>query len=301
MTTPIDLVIGIFLAILTAAMFTIGAVAQKKAVQDLPDIKMSDISTMTPMLKNRTWAIGTAVALLGGIPYILSQSFIGIGYTQLLLSIGLIFLAYSATKMLHEHLGWLEWTGISLILVGTVFLGLAQLSDVTVSLSDPGLLTSSLIFYVIFGIVIAVGFILYKITEWGVAKNMAIISGIFFGVGAFSSQIGTLGLEESNLIIAGVGFFLLIGGNTIATVIVNIAFQKGKAVMVIPLQSSGNYLIPVFAGITIFGQQFNNLVFFILSVILIMVGVFFLSRIQAELEESTSDETATEKITEGDE
>jgi drug/metabolite transporter (DMT)-like permease len=289
MSPTTDTIFGILLAILAAAMFTVGAIGQKKAVQDLPEIKMSDISTMTNMVKNKAWAISTVIGLLGGLPYILSQIFIGIGYTQLLMATGLILLAFLATRTLNESLGKLEWSGIIIILVGTVLLGLAQLSDVNVTLSTPGLFTNALIFYIIFGVAIATGLLLYRFTDWGAAKNMAINSGIWFGVGACSSQIGSLGLEEGNILIAFIGFLVLIGGNVIGTVVVQIAFQKGKAIMAIPLQSAGNYLIPVFAGIILFQQIFLYSFLFWPSVILIMCGVFLLSRIQAEIEE-TADE-----------
>ncbi|MHA1132542.1 MAG: hypothetical protein ACTSQI_00890 [Candidatus Helarchaeota archaeon] len=288
-----DTILGILLAILAAAMFTVGAIGQKKAVQDLPEIKMGDVSTMTPMLKNKIWVICTIIAVIGGAPYIASQSYIGIGYTQLLMSTGLIILAVLAIKMLNENLGKLEWSGILLILLGTVFLGLAQLSDVNVTLSTPGLFNNALIFYLIFGGMIAASLIIYKITEWGAAKNMAINSGLWFGIGACSSQIGTLGLEEGNLVIAAAGFLILLAGNAVGTLVIQIAFQKGKAVMAIPLQSAGNYLIPVFAGLVLFQQTFIFGILFWPSVICIMCGVFLLSRIQAEMETSI-EETETE-------
>lgn len=289
-----DTIIGILLAILAAAMFSVGAIMQKKGVQDIPDIKLSDLDTMKPMLQNRTWVIGTAIALGGGIPYIGSQIFIGIGYTQLVLATGLIFLVFFANRWLGEKLGIFEWAGIASIAGGTIFLGLAQLSDVNVTLSSPGLVFNSVIFYVIFGISIAVGLIIYKITDWAAGKNMAILSGIFFGIGAFSSQIGTLGLEEGNWLIAIIGYLALIIGNAVGTVVVNIAFQKGKAVMIIPLQSAGNYLIPVSAGLLIFQQVFTIGFLFWPAVVAIMVGVFLLSRIQAEMEESKPEESSSD-------
>ena len=284
MQTFLDTIFGVLLAILAAAMFSFGVIFQKKAVQDLPNIKMSDLKTITPMIKNKTWLIGIIIGGAGGLPYIASQSFIGIGYTQLMLSTGLIILAYGAIRMLHERLGLLEWGGISSIVAGTIFLGLAQLSDVNITLSSPNFFSNALLFYIIFGVLIAVGLILYKVTNWGAAKNLAINSGIWFGLGAVSSQIGTLGLEEWNLLVAAFGYLILIAGNAISTLVVNVAFQKGKAVLIIPLQSSGNYLIPVFAGIFLFQQIFTYWFFFWPSVICIMCGVILLARIQAELE-----------------
>jgi drug/metabolite transporter (DMT)-like permease len=287
MSTPLETLLGILLALLAAAMFTFGALFQKKGVQDLPDIKMSDIKTMTPMLKSKIWVIGVIVGTAGGAPYILSQSYIGIGYTQLLLASGLILLAYMASRMLHEPLGKIEYSGIAVIVAGSICLGLVQLQDISESLFlDATFIKNAIIFYIIFGSLIAVGLILYKITNWGVAKNLAINSGIWFGIGACSSQIGTLGLETWNLLIVAFGFGILLAGNTIGTIVVNIAFQKGKAIMVIPLQAAGNYLIPVFAGLWLFQQTFKSGIWLWPAIILIMVGVLLLSRIQAEVETS---------------
>jgi drug/metabolite transporter (DMT)-like permease len=291
-----DTIIGVLLAILAAAMFSFGVIFQKKGVQDLPNIKMSDLKTITPMIKNKTWLIGVIIGAAGGLPYIASQSYIGIGYTQLMLSTGLIILAYGAIRMLHERLGLFEWSGISCIVAGTIFLGLAQMSDVNVTLSSPNFFSNALLFYIIFSVLIAVGLIVYKITSWGAAKNLAINSGIWFGLGAVSSQIGTLGLEEWNLLVAAFGYLILLAGNAISTLIVNVAFQKGKAVLVIPIQSSGNYLIPVFAGIFLFQQTFLYSFFFWPSVICIMAGVILLARIQAELEKPRSDAGKKEEI-----
>jgi drug/metabolite transporter (DMT)-like permease len=231
--------------------------------------------------------IGVLIGTAGGGPYIASQYFIGIGYTQLLLATGLILLAYTAIRILHEKLGKWEWSGISCILGGTVLLGLAQLSDVKVTISSPNFFTYTVIFYVAFGGLIAAGLVIYKITNWGAAKNLAINSGIWFGIGACSSQIGTLGLEEWNLVVAGFGYMVLLAGNAVGTLVVNIAFQKGKAIMIIPLQASGNYLIPVFAGLVLFQQTFKYGIAFWFSLVFIMCGVFLLSRIQAELEKPT--------------
>ncbi|MHA1132543.1 MAG: hypothetical protein ACTSQQ_17280, partial [Candidatus Helarchaeota archaeon] len=122
-----ETIIGVILGIIAGLMFSYGAVLQKKAVDKMPDIKLSDYKTITPLLKNRTWVIGVVVGTMGGIPYILSQLYIGLGYTQLLIATGLILLAYMASKMLHEPLGLVEYAGIGLILLGSIFLGLANL------------------------------------------------------------------------------------------------------------------------------------------------------------------------------
>lgn len=285
----LNTIFGVILAIIAGAMFVVGAVLQKKGVQDMPDIKLTDVNTMTPLLKNRYWLAGIIIGSAGGLPYVISQNMIGIGYTQLLIATGLILLAIMASRMLKEPLGKVEYTGISLLVLGTVFLGLAQLQPVpTGLLLTPDFFINALIFFIIFYSVIAVGMIYYKKSDRGVAKNLGILSGIFFGCGACFSQIGMLGFNLGYWWLVIFGFLLLIVGNLIGTLVANVAFQKGKAILVIPLQSIGNYLLPVLAGLTLFQQIFavGSEFWFIPSIILIMLGVFFLSRIQAEMEES---------------
>ncbi len=281
----LETVLGVSLGILAGLMFTVGAVLQKKAVETLPDIQMSSIDSMKPMLKNRTWLMGIIIGTLGGIPYMLSQLWVGLGYTQLLIAGGLILLAYMASRTLGEPLGLVEYSGISLIVVGIVFLGLANLSPVNITLSSPNFIQNTIIFYIPFYAASAAGLIFYKFSNRGAAKILGGISGIVFGCGAGFSQIGILGLAEGAWLILIIGYIILLLGTVIGTLLANVAFQKGKAVVVIPIQSAGNYLIPVVAGLLLFQQLFTYWFWFWPSVGFIMAGVFLLSRIQAEMEE----------------
>lgn len=286
----VETILGILCGLLAGLMFTVGAVLQKKGVQDLPAIQMANVKSMTPMLKNRTWLLGVVIGTIGGLPYILSQLWIGIGFTQLLIADGLILLAYMASRMLKEPLGIMEYSGFSLIFVGIIFLGLAQLQPPKVTLSDPNFIVSVLIFYAPFWIAILAGLIFYKLSNFGAGKILAALSGIIFGCGAGFSQIGTLGLNEGNWFILLFGFIILIIGTVLGTLVANVAFQKEKAVIVIPFQSAGNYLIPVVAGLVLFQQVFYSAetgIWFWPSIVLIMCGVFLLSRIQAKMEQKT--------------
>jgi drug/metabolite transporter (DMT)-like permease len=287
----VESILGIFCGLLAGLMFTIGAVLQKKGVQDLPAIQMANVKSMTPMLKNRTWLLGIVIGSVGGAPYILSQLWIGIGYTQLLIADGLILLAYMASRMLKEPLGKIEYLGFSLIFLGIIFLGLAQLQPTKVTLSDPTFIVNVLIFYTPFWIAILAGLIFYKLSDFGAGKILAALSGIIFGCGAGFSQIGSLGLKEGNWFILLFGFLILIIGTVLGTLVANVAYQKEKAVIVIPVQSAGNYLIPVIAGLLLFRQvffSFESGFWFWPSIIFIMAGVFLLSRIQAKMEQKSA-------------
>jgi len=301
MVDPVTQSLGIFCGLLAGFMFTYGAILQKKGVGDLPELKFSDIKSILALLKHKTWLTGVIIGSLGGIPYVLSQSWIGIGYTQLLIAMGLILLAIMASRTLHEPLGKMEYTGIALIILGTVSLGIAQLGPVTATLTDTNFLLIVVIFYVPFFVVSAAGLIFYKFSDWQAVKLLGIVSGIIFGCGAGFSQMGMMAFSTGNWVFLFVGFLILAIGTILGTVVANVALQKGKAIVVIPLQSAGNYLIPVFAGLMVFLQVFENphgLFYFIPALILIMVGVFLLSGIQAEMEKSPEKGEPSEELKE---
>jgi drug/metabolite transporter (DMT)-like permease len=295
----VETILGITCGLLAGLMFTVGAVLQKKGVQDLSQIKLSNLDSIKPMLKNRTWLIGILIGTVGGIPYILSQNWIGIGYTQLLIADGLILLAYMASRMLKEPLGIREYTGFTVIIVGIICLGLGQLSPVNVTLSEPNFLGHVLIFYSPFWIAIIGGLIFYKFSNFGAGKVLATISGLIFGCGAGFAQIGMLGINQGNVFILLMGYLILIAGTILGTLVANMAFQKEKAVIAIPVQSAGNYLIPVVAGLLLFQQVFVYAVWFWPSVVLIMIGVVLLSRIQAKMEQKSSEATPSSNSSSG--
>jgi drug/metabolite transporter (DMT)-like permease len=179
-------------------MFAIGVIFQKKGVQNLPEIKMSSLKTITPMLKNKVWLVGIICATLGGAPYIASQHFIGIGYTQLLMATGLILFAFLANRMLHEPLRLMEYLGISCIIVGSLLLGLAQLSPPPSGLLlTPGFIFQVIIAYsIIIGLLI-LGLIIYKTTKLRSGKNLA-LKNTHYLIGFWNDPCWKCSCDSSN-------------------------------------------------------------------------------------------------------
>ena len=58
--------------------------------------------------------------------------------------------------------------------------------------------------------------------------------------------------------------------------------QKGKAVILWPIQNSISLIIPVIAGFVIFSQTVTNLLLFFIAVLLILIATLVLSKHQAE-------------------
>ncbi|MGV9199663.1 MAG: hypothetical protein ACOC4M_12690, partial [Promethearchaeia archaeon] len=73
-----------------------------------------------------------------------------------------------------------------------------------------------------------------------------------------------------------------------------IAFQKSKIGIAIGLQSTANLLLAVMGGIFAFNQYVNLPIFFIIGIIMIIVGNGLLVQFQARIEEIDNTTTLTE-------
>ncbi|MHA1309753.1 MAG: DMT family transporter [Candidatus Helarchaeota archaeon] len=293
-----DYIVGIVLSIGAAAMFTFGAVFQKRGAEQLKekgiDIKLSDRKSLITMIKNKIWLIGIILGSLGGLPYFASQAFIGVALTQPLQGTGLLMLVIAAVYYLKEKLKKEEIIGIVILILGPVFLSLSNVKDININLdfTKISFISSIVIFYIACIAGIGITYFMAR-KEIKPAIMLGINSGIFFGMGAISAQLGVFFLEMDagliSILGAILGFSMIIIGNTIGTLIVNVAFQKGKAIRIIPVQGIGNLLIPVIGGVFIFLQAINNPILFIIGFLCQLAGGILIVRLQAKIQVSSED------------
>ena len=101
---------------------------QKKVVND---IRHDDPGRgfMRRLLHSPLWVFGFVVGLGGGTAgYMLAQSLIGPALSPGLMASGLILLSIGSVRLNHEELNKAEITGIILMIIGILCLGLSELS-----------------------------------------------------------------------------------------------------------------------------------------------------------------------------
>jgi len=81
-----------------------------------------------------------------------------------------------------------------------------------------------------------------------------------------------------------IGFWGMAIFNLFSLVFVQSALQKGKAVLMVPIQNTLVFIVPVIAGLFVFQQSFNNYFLFSIAFVLIIFSVCSLSKFQAKLE-----------------
>ena len=291
----IDYILGILCSILAATVFTLAAVFQKKGDEQIKEkgveIKMSNLNSLITMAKNKYWMLGMFFGIIGFLPYAASQILVGVTLSQPFQSFGLLVLILTAIYYLKEKLRIEELVGIGVIIVGIIFLALSIVQDIQPTIIDYTgfrFIGTIMAFYILCIVGIVVTWIFFK-RGFNVSICLGLNTGFFFGMGAISSQIGMFFFELNLGLISDIGLVLgilmIFVGNMVATLIVQIAYQKGQVSHVIPVQSTLNYLLPVLGGTIIFLQKITYLFNFIFGISLIIVGGFLISRIQAKMQE----------------
>jgi hypothetical protein len=125
---PPHYLIGVVCGIMGGLLNQGGQLLQKKVVND---IRHDDPGRgfMRRLLHSRLWVFGFVVGLGGGTAgYMLAQSLIGPALSPGLMASGLILLSIGSVKLNHEELNKAEITGIILMIIGILSLGLSELS-----------------------------------------------------------------------------------------------------------------------------------------------------------------------------
>jgi drug/metabolite transporter (DMT)-like permease len=120
--------VGVACGIIGGLLNQGGQLLQKKVVNDIRYDNPSQ-GFMRRLLRSPLWVIGFVVGLGGGTAgYMLAQSLIGPALSPGLMASGLILLSIGSVKFNHEELNRYEITGIILMIIGILCLGLSELS-----------------------------------------------------------------------------------------------------------------------------------------------------------------------------
>jgi len=335
-------ILAIFLGILSYSMLNIGMGLQKKGATSLPKI---DEQTFRQNIKNfvtsKPWLIGFLLIQIQWAFLAFALDLASVSIITPLMSIGMAALIIFSYFYLKEPISKVELICISIIIVGIAALGATSpLENVDYNLdfvldhmsSIPSIIFLSVTFLLtIFFIVLC---IVRKFKNADILFSVA--AGITDALGAIFLRAYMGGADFRNGDITReaathwgwwVIFALMILLNLTATIYLQVAYQRGKAVIVAPIFAVLAMIVPVFGGILIFDEwnfyftesKFGLMAGKIIALVVVSVGAILLSvysarqgryndkrTIQAEsesqliLEEKQSSETEgmTEKISE---
>ena len=303
---------GVILALIATFCFNFGIVLQKKGLNEgLPELTLEGGvsgmgSSFLKYFKNRFWALGFALGIIGWIPYVIAQGMVGVLVVQPVMGVGLVILVIFANLMLGERISSYEVIAIGMMVIAPVLITFSGISDVQIDLVE------FLIPFILFTLILIISIIIcvflgrkqkneerssiFKIFVAGILSSLAAIFTNIFAQAFVDASINILSLFGWAEVLFGIfwfeyyhfwvfiglwglGFFFLT-----SMIFQNNGMQKGKAVILWPIQNSLSLIIPVLAGFMVFRQTVAGLLLFLLAMLLILIATIVLSKYQAEFE-----------------
>ena len=206
------------------------------------------------------WMTGFAATSVGWVLFVQATALGDISLVQPLMSSGDLLLVVMAVAFLHERLIAMEWGGVLLTIIGAAVLALEANST-----AAP--VYSSVRLAVLMGILLFMVSVLLLSNRKSSRPEiiLALVVGMCFGAGAaltkaLSSGHSTPGeMVNSWAILIDPLLLSVVLANVAGLVLLQAAFQRGRAAVIVPLQLAMANVVTVVAGVMVFAEQISVL------------------------------------------
>ena len=290
------LALAIFLQIFSTSVNNIGMTIQKKAANEMPKIneEAGIFRSIKNMITNKRWMFGLLLNVSSTFLAAGSLALASISLIQPIYGFGLIVLVVFTHYYMKEKITKIDIVGVIFGIIGIVIIGVT--ANVGPQLTYDALLEKlidipGIIFFSVF---LGIALITYIVSE----RTKKTISLVFLVI---SSSIWTATQNIFNKAVATavsdlgpvaaffgegwlyswsfVALFLFV--SILGVIMLNIAYQNGQCVIVIPIWTSVQVIIPVLSGIIVFNEWSlytpTEIALQTLGIALMMVSVIILS------------------------
>jgi len=286
-----DIVLGVILILTGGAINIFGIVLQKRQVilyKQYREEKSEKNQEVKPdsYAKDWIWMLGILMQVLLAVPFLfLGLDELGLTLAQPLSNACIIFLVIGLVVVVKERMRKQEIIGAALLVGGMIAVGAA---GVTGSMSLNEFLSSKLVFFGLFvlgiaGIVVALIVMMKYIQKIKIAA-MGLLSGTIYSIVSISTQTLMLSFEDLSqigtivmLILSALG---VIVGTIAAIWVTQEAFKISRAINFVPWGQITINIIPIFAGLMVFGQTIVNPAIFGIGAAAIIIAASLLARFQ---------------------
>ena len=249
------LALAVVLALVATTMINYSGYMQKRELDKLPLIgSQKPLETIKAFIKCIPWLEAQGLQFAGTLVKAIAVGLAPLSVIQPINTAGIAVLAVLAITKLGERPSIADWLGIGTIIIGLLMLGRSLIGVPTQSFSyNPFVLW----FFVVFFFAVA-GLSLYNgfTRKHPNAPNLiAVASGVLIGLTAviiklgwndFGSRFWNNGFRNALL---SPYLYLIILLPIITLVLDQIAMQRGKAIIVVPITTGMSNLIPIIIGI----------------------------------------------------
>ncbi|MBY0414069.1 MAG: EamA family transporter [Bdellovibrionales bacterium] len=265
--------IVIITTLLATFFIQLGYFSWKITADSLPKFELKNF--ISHYVINWKWLLGFFATFIGWLLFIHATSIGAISIVQPLMSVGDVFLIFLAFVFLKEKVSKIEAQGLLLIILGAASLSLEARVE-SVKYLHWNYTNFLCVLFVLVWVV------LFKLRERYEKKEIiyAFLIGISFGLGAALSKLMTthltlsgLGLGPMSVIINPIFPFMVLT-NIVGIILLQLAFQVGRASIIVPIQLSVVNIVAVIFGVIVFDEKL--LVSQILGIALISIGTLLL-------------------------
>jgi drug/metabolite transporter (DMT)-like permease len=288
MMTVEDFALGIACTLGGTAINSIGILLQKLEVNRSG---MKDDTNMSYFAKRPLWVFGILCQTLLFAPFFfIGISFLGIALAQPLATAGLLVFVIGAVLLLKERLARFEWIGVILMIASIFLVSASGVSgDVTIGVffGNAFLISCILVLALVAGLA-CLGILGIKKGGAWLIKGYAALIGTVYACVSISGQLVTIGFDAILtpatelagwlLIVLGIGGIVI--GTIFGILFSQRAFQHGKALSIVPISQAINNILPIVAGVYVFGQSIAFLYIFVPGVVILLASVILLARFQ---------------------
>lgn len=239
--------LGLFLALVSAVLINLGMFVEHRATSGTATLSVRHpLTSLFQLAKNPMWLLGYASGWIGWGGYVAALWFAPLSLVQGVAAGGIGVLALLIELFGGVRLRRGEWVAVGASMVGLVLIG------TTVGLSphihSEGHRAGTVL--VALGVLVLIGGLVFagaaRLSNWGGA--LAAVAGVCYAAGDVATKAALL---HEGWIFVG----LLIVGNVLAFVALQLSFQRGGALGTVGVSILLNNALPIGAGIIVFGEH----------------------------------------------
>lgn len=250
-----ETVVAVACAVGTAICFNLAMYFNKKAVADLPRVglKGEKKGVLKAFLANRLMHRFMIFGLIGAGLYVVAISMAPVSIVQPIVSSGVVLLAYLAIKNLGEKPRRIDYLAIGLSVLGVILIGVSLAEGLPKKIEhDPALFWICVAVVVFLAVMVQV--LMRGRTGNRQAAALGISVGLLYGIAAVFARLmivdwgnqwssrGVLALFTSIYLLGWLCTFVP------AIIMVQAAFQRGMAIVVVPIFAGLAQLVPIVVG-----------------------------------------------------
>jgi drug/metabolite transporter (DMT)-like permease len=241
-----SLVFGLILALTTAVAFNWSWVAQHTITSRLPSLSVRHPRRSLALLfSHPRWLVAFVVGLVGWMLYIVAVKLAPLSLVQAVSAGGLALLAVFAQRASGERLPRREWVGVGLAVVGLLFLSASLAGGSAHSHGGSGLAVGGWFLASIVIGALAVG-PLAPLLAPGAGYGLA--AGLMYAAADVGTKAAVGGGDALLFAIP------ILACHGIAFTLIQLAFQRGRALATAGLSSFCTNALPIAGGILIFHE-----------------------------------------------